>query len=331
MIGIKWMGVSALAVLAACSGGGGSTSGSGGSVGTVTPTPSTPTPSPSAPTPAPSASPSYATLASLTGIQNYASGCIAFGGAVGGGAPWLQNAPFYALNSGSVSYNPTGEAFTQLGTTFGVANRISGSASATSAYTRTDSVSGVTTRFDVVQPTPGIYSRTTSLLVEGQSQGSYCVLGVPTLNTDIPNVPSVAFTRIAVRGRAFDKRSGTLVEYDLAPSSATLSVDLTTGQFTSRLTLVGSNGASRVALGTHDIIGNLMEATSGLIGGPAEAPGPAPLPGSGGVTVQSIRVDGGFFGPQGAEFAYVFSRLERIGSSPADATFTVAGTVAGAR
>lgn len=168
-------------------------------------------------------------------------------------------------------------------------------------------------------------------MVQGQGRGSYCVLGVPTLNTDIPTGPVVTFTTFQVRGRAFVKRPGGMIEYDLSPSTATLAVDMTTGQFTSQLNLVGSNGGSNTSLGIHDIVGNLVESTSGLTGSQASMPTPAPLPGTGGVIIMPIRVDGGFFGPKGVEFAYVFSRQEQENTQAQDVSYSFFGTVSGSR
>lgn len=323
----RWACSVAVVLLASCGSGGG-TGGSGGPV-TVTPSPSGPTPSPSSPTP----SPSYPSFASLTGAQSYSSGCVTFAPTfMTGSVPAIDSPGFYQLNSGNVSYNPAGETFTVLGNSFGSANRISGSLGGTSAYTKPDPlVSSATQRFDLVQPSPGVYSRTTSVLVQGQGRGNYCVLGVPTQNTDIPVGPTVTFTTFAVRGRAFVKRPGGMIEYDLAPSTATLVVDMTTGQFTSQLNLVGSNGGSNTVLGTHDIVGTLIEATSGMRGGPAGMPVPNPIPGTGGVIVRSISVEGGFFGPRGVEFAYVFSRQEQENIPARDVTYSFFGTVAGSR
>ncbi|RSU61277.1 hypothetical protein DAH56_07530 [Sphingomonas koreensis] len=249
-----------------------------------------------------------------------------------GSVPAIQNPAFYQLNSGNLSFNPVGETFTVLGNGFGSANRISGSLGGTSVYTKPDpTIVGATQRFDLVQPTPGVYSRTASVLVQGQGRGNYCVAGVPTLNTDIPAGPTVTFTTFAVRGRAFVKRPGGMIEYDLSPSTATLAVDMTTGQFTSRLSLVGSNGGSNTVLGTHDIVGTLIEATSGMRGGPAGTPTPNPVPGMGGVIVRSISVEGGFFGPKGAEFAYIFSRQEQENTPEQDVSYSFFGTVSGSR
>lgn len=326
MIAPRLLVSTALLMLASCGSGGGG-NGGGPSTG-ITPTPSSsaPTPAPSTPTP----SPSYSTFAALTGAQSYSSGCVSFA-PVGSGVPGLQSNFSYQLNSGQVSYNPAGETFTILGTSFGSTNRISGSLGGTSVYSKPDPASGATLRFDLVQPVPGVYSRTASMLVQGQGRGSYCVLGVPTLNTDIPAGPTVTFTTFAVRGRAFVKRPGGMIEYDLSPSTATLVVDLTTGQFTSQLNLVGSNGGSNTVLGTHDIAGSLTEANSGLVGSQATMPTPAPLPGTGGVIVMPIRVEGGFFGPKGVEFAYIFSRQERENTSAQDVSYSFFGTVAGSR
>jgi hypothetical protein len=245
----------------------------------------------------------------------------------------VQSNNFYQLQSGYVRYNASDDSYSVLGTTFLSINRVSGTAGGTLVYAKPDTTgTEATVRFDLVQPNPGTYSRTASVLAQGQARGSYCVLGVPTLSTDIPSATTVAFSTYSVRGRAFDKRSGRLVEYDLAPSTGTLIVNLSTGQFTSRLTLVGAAGATNLALGTYDIEGSLREATSGLSGGPAGGPKPAPTPGTvGGITVQSIHADGGFFGPKGVEFAYVFSRSESTGPNPADVSFSFFGTLAGSR
>lgn len=321
------LGAAAAALLSSCS-----SSESGGAAPAPAPTVAAPTPTPTtpAPTPSPTAG-TYPAFASLTGAQLYSSGCLSFQGS-NGGAPTLQEGGFYAIESGAVSYDGAG-TYTVRGIAFGEADKLSGSQGGTLAYAKSDPANGgAMTRFDLVQPTPGTYSRTASVLVDGQARGRYCVLGVPTRNTDLPSATMVAFTTFSVRGRAFDKRSGTLVEYDLAPSSATLAANLATGGFTSRLTLVGNAGGSNVTLGSYDIEGFLEEASSGLSGRPPGVPTPQPTPGTpGAIYVRDIDVRGGFFGPQGREFAYMFSRSESTSSAPADQTFSFFGTVAGAR
>jgi len=158
----------------------------------------------------------------------------------------------------------------------------------------------------------------------GVPQGTYyCVLGVPTVTTDLPTGPIVNFTRFAVQGEAYDRRSGTAERYTLERSVVTMTVDISAGVFVSVLRLIGtsSSGATR-DLGTYTVQGGLIEATGGLIGSSPVQSSAADL---------HVSVNGGFFGPQGKEFGYYFTQEAYGTSTPGQIGLIVRGVVSGER
>jgi len=246
----------------------------------------------------------------------------------------------YTRSDGPIRYVAESQIYTvyapnNVMQTFGPDDRESSSPSGTIAYTK--SGTGGADRFRIIQPAPSTvamdYTRTTFLdTAGGPTSGTrarttaYCVIGVPTLTTDIPSAASVTFTRFAVAGEAYDRRGSSLITYSLAKSTATLAVDLTTGQIRATLNLIGTANGSDVSLGNFTIDGAIGESDAGISG--MGYVGSAPTPGG------TISVNGGFFGPQGKEFGYTFSQSIStfpLDGSPSELVFTMVGTVTGAR
>ncbi|MET0307128.1 MAG: hypothetical protein ABW023_00345 [Sphingomonas sp.] len=236
-----------------------------------------------------------------------------------------------------ISYSAVSQTYTVFSTTnarnsFGPADRDPTAPANVIAFAKPSVNTPGTERFQIIQPSAGAvpvdYSRTAFMDMSGgpgsgnvARSTSYCILGVPTLITDIPSAPVVDFTRFSVSGEAQDSSSGHLLVYSLAKSSATMRVDLTTGQFTTTVDLIGTNGGVDRSLGTYSAVSSIDQTTAGFFGS-AYLNG-APQPG-----VVPIGFQGGFFGPQGKEFGYAFTRSS---STNGDTTLVVIGTVTGAR
>lgn len=324
--------------LSSCGGSGGSSGSSPAPV--VTPAPS-PTPTPT-PTPTPS---SYTLFDNLTGDQRYTAGCVGY-------VPRSTGAPF---TTGSTRYGPNGPIFyaastqtytvvtpTNVKETFEPGTLVPGTPAGTKSFLKATSYDGRPERFSLIRPAPaGIgfdYGRIATIDISGSATpgagtfartSAVCILGVPTRGTDIPPLPSVTFTRFSVNGEAIDNRSGTLISYSLGKSSATMTVDLTTGTLTTTLHLIGSAGASDVDLGSFTTTAFLNPDTAGFsasMGGP-----PAGFVTIGGTPLGG-PIEGGFFGPQGREFGYTFQMAEdRVVLGTSEVVLRVIGTVVGSR
>ena len=324
--------------LSSCGGSGGSSGTSPAPVVTTAPSPA-PTPTP---TPTPS---SYTLFDNLTGDQRYTAGCVGY-------VPRSTGVPF---TTGSTRYGPNGPisfaALTQTYTVFTPNNvketfepdtLVSGTPAGTKSFLKATSYDGRPERFSLIRPAPGgtgfDYGRIATIDISGSatpSAGTFirtsavCILGVPTRGTDIPPVPSVTFTRFSVNGEAIDNRSGTLITYSLGKSSATMTVDLTTGTLTTTLHLIGSSGASDVDLGSFTTTAFLNPDTAGFFGSMGgQPPGGVII----GVTPLGGPIEGGFFGPQGREFGYTIQMSEeKVVMGRSDTVLSLIGTVVGAR
>ncbi|WP_404369915.1 hypothetical protein AB5I39_00605 [Sphingomonas sp. MMS24-J45] len=217
--------------------------------------------------------------------------------------------------------------------TFTAADLLAGTTPGTTSYSKPSPTAGATERFSIIQPTPGgtatDYLRVTVGDFEGSPTSgtrartkSYCVIGVATAVTDIPSASTVSFTRASVQGEAHDIRSGSLIVYSLSDSTATMTVDLTTGQFVSNLHLIGRTAGGTVAdLGTFVEQGSIDVTNAGFFGSNSAFV-------SGRI---SPTIYGGFFGPQGKEFGYVVSGTENTMTNPTDIGLLVTAVVVGSR
>lgn len=324
------------------SGGGNAPTIVGGTSPTPTPAPApapTPTPSPSpAPTPAPTPTPppssGYTPFAALTGDQRYASACTGYYAPTAMTPVPAQTPASPFQRDGLILYTAATQTYTvntpqAFSETFGPASLVANPPANTIAYRKQTSF-GETQQFSIFRPSPGgfalDYARTTNSDFRTSTTTAratnLCVIGVPTRTDDIPPVPFVSFTRGTVSGIAFDARSGSTVTYSLGNSTVTMTVDLTNGSFTSVLRLVGTPtaGGADVVFGTYTVTGGLDPNSAGFFGSDPTLP-----PG----LTTSVR--GGFFGPQGAEYGYVFELLGRTSATPVVSNLLVLGTVAGAR
>jgi len=189
---------------------------------------------------------------------------------------------------------------------------------------------GATENFTIATPVPGTqgltYTRATFTNIEGDAGSgtqartqAFCITGVSTINTDLPAGPIVNFSQFEVRGTVFDARSGALQVGTINGTQSALGVNLTNGQvtFSFAVDAIFSGSSTPTRVGVLQGTGSLVEQTSGLIG-TIETGGP---PGF---------VRGGFFGPQGSEFAYVFTYGLDQDFNGVNELFIV-GTVAGRR
>ncbi len=314
--------------------------GSGGSTaGTGTPPVTTPTPTPTpavTPTPSPTPTASYTRFDDLVGDQRYAAACTGF---TPGGVDVVipTGITFYNLQ-GPISYAAAAQTYTvyapnNVMQTFEPGTLVAGTPVGTKTYSKPSVVSSGTETFSLIRPAPGgiglDYGRIATMNISGSpSSGTqartsaFCVLGVPTRPSDVPPVASVSFTRFRVNGNAFDNSSGALVTYTLSKSTATLSVDLTTGIFTTTLHAIGTTaGGADTDFGTFSGSGSLGISDASLSGAFFSSPA-GPLGGP---------LNGGFFGPQGSEFGYTFTLLRSTVGSPTHTDLALIGMVTGAR
>lgn len=301
----------ALSTLAACGGG-------GTSVG-LTPVVSgtTPTPSPSTPTQTPSTV-SYQTFAALTGNQNFRTACASY---LLAGVPPVAN-PATAFGNGlALSYTAATDAYAisgdGLSLSFGPSDVDAAVLAPAKGYIKVDA--GFTQRFIIGRPAPAAatldYVRTIFLATQrGAGPTNYqCVFGVPTLTTDVPSMSSVAFTKVGLSGASSSYRLDTttspasLTTYSLENSTATLSVDLTTGAVRSVIHLLGTvrsaagAGATNVELGTYTGTGTINTTTGSYSGQFTDASGNSLF----------AYFGGWFFGPQGREAGFAFNIVKQ--------------------
>ena len=178
-------------------------------------------------------------------------------------------------------------------------------------------------RFVIGRPSPGgatlDYLRTIFLRAQpGPGPTNYqCVFGVPTLTTDAPGVATVTFAKVGLSGASSAYRydptasPATLTTYSLEKSTATLSVNLTTGAVTSVIHLLGTvqsaagAGATDVELGTYTGSGTIDQTTGSYSGQFVDSAGNGLF----------ATFGGWFFGPQGREAGFAYSIVSRTSSN----------------
>lgn len=309
--------------LAACSSG---SSGGGGGGGTVV----TPTPSPSS-SPTPTAS--YSKFADLTGDQSYPSTCNGIYMAGEGNTPGLEGVTHF--EPGVLSYAAAGQTYTMgrinsgYVQTFGPADRDATVPSGTvAAYTKTVNPSQKDAlALSLLKIDGAAFDYVRLVRATLQNVINSCIIGVPTRVTDIPPGTTAGYPRVAVAGTAYDSSSGTTIAYDLAKSSAALTVDLTTGIVHPAIHLIGSaNGHPDKDFGNFT-----GEGSVGLQDGEVVNVG---FDGHLNVSEPGVVVfNGAFFGPQGREFAFLLTALRyRLSTSGVGMNgFTVDAVVYGQR
>jgi hypothetical protein len=244
---------------------------------------------------------------------------------------------------GGISYTASTQTYSifapnNVSDTFGPAHRDFSAPATSIAFAKPSRAAG-TSRFAINLPSGAgavhDFSRSAVFDTDGAPTSGtqirtigYCTLGVPTLVTDIPNTMIVNFTRFAIQGDAFDRRSGSLETLRLDTSLATMTVDVSAGVFVSVVRLIGTSASGAVReLGIYTVQGAL-DAETGGFSGSGSRDGP-PSPGA-----ASLAISGGFYGPQGKEFGYAF-RLSQNSSPPpgmpSDVELSILGTVSGER
>ncbi|MFD2427815.1 hypothetical protein ACFSUK_05485 [Sphingobium scionense] len=126
----------------------------------------------------------------------------------------------------------------------------------------------------------------------------------------------VRFTQFAIDGIIYDRRTSAIAQQYLVESGvATLSVDLSTGIIRTELTLEGRSTSGAIThVGPYQFSAGIDVNTAGFFGGLATVP-----------NSEIGMLGGGFFGPQGAEFGYVFDYRHIDGTGSYDLVFK--GTV----
>lgn len=299
-------------LLAACSGGGSSVSG-GGTVLTPTPSPGTPTPSPStSPTPAPS----YSKFAELAGDRSFTSAC----GRLDGAASPIVNPASLPTDGLSFAYVSATQTWTVTGDgvnlSFGPADVDPATPAGGQFYLKPGA--GGTDRLRIQLPGiagvgPMDYARTASVTtnVFGTSRTYSCVIGVPTLVTDVPAATAVTY-RAALGGTGYriPPGGGATTNYSLGKSTVALDANRVTGKVTAVINLIGTpaGGGADVDFGTITGTADIDPATGGYYGANWTSP-----------TLNVIfgAFSGRFFGPQGIESEFALSLIiDSPGAAP---------------
>ena len=288
--------------------------GDGGSGGTTGGTSVTPTPSPT-PTPTPAPTPTYKKFSELTGDQNFKTACSGI---------QLNTAPPTALPATAytdgllVAYASAPDSYTFSGggvaASFGPADIDTAAPTTVKAYKKT--VGANTERFTLGVPVAGAtptasgtsleYARGFNLTtaVGGTLTQFGCVLGVPTLATDVPSATTITFAKVGINGVAYVNEAGVQKVYAVngtTGSTATLSGNTTTGKVTITIQLVGTQqgatpAVTGVPLGNYTTVADTDTSKPSFYG---------MLTSTDRNSVFSY-IGGWFFGPQGAEAASSF-------------------------
>jgi hypothetical protein len=286
----------ACVMLAACSGGSGA-SPQPGPAPTPTPSPS-PTPSP---TPTPTPSPSYTKFADLFADRSFQSACGGFilqgqPPAVLPPTPFGQGLTFSYLSTPQIQ-NIGGDG---LSLSFGPSNVDASAPVGVTAYVK--GTGADTERFSISRPAPnGVgldYARLASVSVNrnGAQRLYQCVIGVPTLTTDLPDVTvgGGVYPRAVLGGSGYLRDTATARQYSLARSTVTFAADFSVRRATLTLVLIGTPldaPGPDVPFGTFTGSGEINRLTGNFTG---------TLNGQNRAGTGSFS--GRFFGPQVQEF-----------------------------
>lgn len=317
-------------MLAACSGGG---SGSG-SIGTVTPTPTatiTPTPTPVAspsPTPTPA---SYTKYAELSGDRMMTSSCTSM---VNNQSPPIVNPATLGDHGLSFAYAAGVQSWTVAGDglnlVFGPADVDPTTPTGAQFYLKT-SASG-TDRLRIQVPGlvgvgPLEYARVVSVMTNliGQARTYHCIVGVPTLVTDVPAATSVTY-RAAYGGSGYvtPAGGGATNPYSLGRTAVTLDANRITGKVTLSLHLIGTqaSGGAEVDFGTVTGTADIDPTTGAYYGSTWTSPT---------LNVVFGQFSGRFYGPQGLETEVAVSLVVDAPAGTPPFSLRASGTVVGIR
>jgi hypothetical protein len=288
-----WGAALSLAALASCGGGDGGGSGGGGS-----PTPA-PTP-PASPTPTPTPGPSYTAFADLTGDEKFPTACQMYAPS-GNGMPGGSHTNMFN-DFGMIDYTAADQSWRVLNETFHPADLVS-SSSTEIRYERA-AVLRRTEKFVITRPTSAgaaaVYGRTSEQYLVDDSgfwRAGYCVLGVPTLATDIPAATTVTYSDLVIDGLIYELVGSEVEVSKITGGSGSLVGTTTTGELSISFhyNVTAPNGATTVVGPVQGSVSvNLTEGRAGYWGVIGAAP--------------EYWLYGGFFGPQGKETGFVASQ-----------------------
>lgn len=284
---------SALA-LSACGGGGSSST-----PPVTTPSP-TPTPTPS-PTPTPTPSPSYTAFDAIATDTAFDTSCYGSASPSPGATSVKLTDPTFGKGL-AISYKASSQSYVVAGDgysyEFGPANRTS---LQPLTYTLTPP-SGLMTTFSL-ETKSATYSRATTLVAEDLAGLPYqlvrCVLGVPTLATDMP-AATTNYSADLLTGYVYI--DGTT--YDLSASTVTAAYDPATARLSLNIGLAGKATSGTTSSPPSDTIVNIGSVQSATI---ANVTAPSVF---GSLTSTNLpnldgNFGGAFFGPAGIEAGLV--------------------------
>ena len=169
------------------------------------------------------------------------------------------------------------------------------------------------------------YARVASVLtnINGQARTYNCIIGVPTLVTDVPTATSVTY-RAAYGGSVYRTSAGITAPYSLGKTAVTLSADRITGKVTMSLHLIGTPaaGGADVDFGTVTGTADIDPATGGYYGSVWTSPT---------LNVVFGQFSGRFYGPQGLETEIAVSLVIDAPAGTPPFMLRASGTVVGIR
>lgn len=314
-------------MLAACSSGGGSSGGGGGGT-TPSPTP-TATISPT-PTPTSTPAPSYTKYADLTGDRTLTSSCTAL---IGGASPpdvFPATQPgqglSFAYTAATQNWMVTGDG---VNLSFGPAEVDPTTPANGQFYLKTGPEGTDRLRIQQTGITgvgPLEYARLVTVFTNliGRPRSYTCMIGVPTLVTDIPAATSLTY-RASFGGSGYvTSRGGTTALYSLGKTTVTLEANRITGKVTLSLHLIGTSsaGGADVDLGTVTGTADIDPATGGYYGTSWTSPT---------LNVNFGQFSGRFYGPQGLETEVAITLVADSPSGASPFSLRASASVVGIR
>ena len=287
-------------------------------------------------TPTPTPTPSYPTFSELTGDQSFSTGCAGLYGNTEridvfgfGRVSTVSTSVSINYSEAADSWQTNGQSY--FGNSFSwtfTPDMLQANPPDNTVYYRKDNADGSRERlFIAARPLGGTapaYVRSSLLtyrIGSAAPEWRYCVFGVPTRLTDPLPTSTVTYANATVGGTGFTV-GGSTVQYDLAESTVTVSVDPATGAMPVLLTLVGRAYTATGLSDTRTQLGQYRgEAT---IDPAVQSYNDAFTDGD--RFLEGGNFGGWFFGPSGAEIGFAYSIKARNADG---STITASGTVTG--
>ncbi|WP_137862603.1 MULTISPECIES: hypothetical protein [unclassified Sphingomonas] len=271
--------------------------------------------------------PTYTKFADQTGDQSFTSGCVRVAPPNSSTVGFPDTGLAFGYTASTQSWGVTGDG---LSLSFGPAD-IDTSAPAGYPFYAKPGIGSFIDRLRI--QTAGIvgigpleYARVVSVITNatGSSRTYTCLIGAPTLVTDLPTTPTVTYNAAYGGGATRTILGGATSTLSLGKSGVTLGADLLTGQVTATIHLIGTPASGPdIDLGTVTGTANIDPATGGYYGWTWSSPTLSGITG---------QFSGRFYGPQGKETEFVLAlEATSASTSPAYTLRIASGSVVGIR